>query len=119
LTSSVYEREPDESLFVLYADAPVALRPLFGGFNLATGVLHTVAGLVRLPFEGPTALLAGLRGVVFSVPELAFVQLRRGTRAYVDAAEISALGGAPAAASECCGVAAGSGPERVDGSCHG
>jgi hypothetical protein len=42
-----------------------------------------VAGLPLLPFDRGDTLVAGVRGAVFSLPELAFVNLRKGSFDYV------------------------------------
>jgi len=47
--------------------------------NLATGLGAAAAGVPLLPFDGGRTLVAGLRGAVFSLPELAFVNLRKGS----------------------------------------
>ena len=73
------------------------LRPLFGAFNLLVGLGQSLLGVVTLPFEGPDRLISGTRGVLFSVPELAFVNLRKGSMAYVERSpELIPGGGDPA-----------------------
>ena len=62
----------------------MATRPLFGAANVLTGLGATVAGVVALPFDRGTTLWAGLKGVVFSLPELVFVNIRKGSFDYVE-----------------------------------
>jgi len=81
-TSSVYRRNPKDSWFVFFTDDAVWPRPLFGGVNLAAGLLESAWGLVSLPVVGSERLVAGVQGVVFSLPELVFVNLRKGTLEY-------------------------------------
>ena len=41
-----------------------------------------IFGLLRAPLDRGRTLWSGTRGVVFSLPELAFVNLRKGTLEY-------------------------------------
>ncbi|TME78459.1 MAG: hypothetical protein E6I48_00380, partial [Chloroflexi bacterium] len=79
LTSTIYPRNTDDSFFLLFTDDVVTPRPLFGTVNLAAGLGAAVVGVPLLPFDGGHTLMAGLRGAVFSLPELAFVNLRKGS----------------------------------------
>ena len=40
-------------------------------------------GLLQLPFDGGHSLSSGLRGAVFSLPEIAFFNIRKGTNAWI------------------------------------
>lgn len=82
LTATVHRRAPGDSFFVMFADA-VALRPLAGAVNLAAAAGAATLGISTLALRGPDPLVAALRGMLFSVPELAFVRIRRGSYAYV------------------------------------
>jgi hypothetical protein len=84
-TSSVYRWNADDSFFVFFTDDMLALRPALGAVNLAAGLGAVAAGIPLLPFDGGHALWAGARGAVFSVPELAFVSLRKGSFDHVPA----------------------------------
>jgi hypothetical protein len=83
LTSSLYERDSRDSPFLFFTDDAVLPRPVFGVVNLATGLATTVAGLATLPFDGGATVRAGARGVLFSLPELSFVNIRKGTFNFV------------------------------------
>ncbi|MBI1815391.1 MAG: hypothetical protein HYR72_10465 [Deltaproteobacteria bacterium] len=83
LTSTVYRQRPEDSIFLFFTDDAVATRPIFGALNLATGVAASVAGVVMAPFDHGHTLGAGLRGVLFSLPELAFFNVRKGSFDYV------------------------------------
>jgi len=84
LTSTIYRYGPDDSLFLFFTDDAVAARPALGAANLAVAAGGSLAGLVLLPLDRGVTLLAGLRGVLYSVPELAFVNIRKGTFDGVD-----------------------------------
>jgi hypothetical protein len=79
LTSTLYTPGGDDSLFVFFTDDGVALRPLLGAVNLTAALIGTGVGLLRLPFDGGRALDTALRGALFSLPELAFQNIRKGT----------------------------------------
>jgi hypothetical protein len=83
LTSTVYRQRPEDSIFLFFTDDAVAPRPIFGALNLATGVAASVAGVLMAPFDRGHTLGAGLRGALFSLPELAFFNVRKGSFDYV------------------------------------
>ena len=88
-TSSVYRRPPEDGAFLLFTDDVLWPRPLYGVLNLTYAVLYSGAGLARLPFEGAEPLLRGARGLFFSLPELVFVNVRKGSFEYLE--EVSAV----------------------------
>ena len=91
LSSSLY-RGDGEGSSIRYTNARGGIRPRrwalrsrerqSTAFNLLTGIGQMAWGLVKAPFDGGAELTAGAEGVVFSVPELAFVNLRKGSMAY-------------------------------------
>ena len=52
---------------------------MFGAINVATGVVTTTLGTLSAPLDGGRRVRRGLSGVLFSLPELGFVSLRKGT----------------------------------------
>jgi hypothetical protein len=84
LTSTVYERNPDDSFFLFFTDGAVLPRPIFGAFNLVAGLGEGALGLVRLPADGGRTLWSGLRGMFVSLPELVFFNIRKGSYQYVE-----------------------------------
>ncbi|MCK6553026.1 hypothetical protein L6Q96_00325 [Candidatus Binatia bacterium] len=83
LTSTLHPGGDDDSAFLFFTDGAPWLRPLFGAANLVAGTLTAAAGLLTAPFDAGKRLRAGLHGVVFSAPELAFLNLRKGTFPHV------------------------------------
>ncbi|HBZ68381.1 MAG TPA: hypothetical protein DEP35_00915 [Deltaproteobacteria bacterium] len=79
LTSTLYHHANDDSFFLFFTDDAAALRPLYGAINLASGVAAASVGLLLSPFDGGKVLSAGARGALFSLPELAFFNIRKGT----------------------------------------
>lgn len=87
LTSTVYRRNPDDSLFLFFTDDAALPRPALGALNLLAGLAGSALGLVTLPRDGGATLGAGLRGAFFSLPELAFFNVRKGSFPYVAPAD--------------------------------
>ena len=85
LTSTIYAPNPRDSFFLFFTDA-VPTRPLLGSVNLAAGLGASAVGVALLPIDGGHMLLSGVQGALFSLPELAFVNLRKGTFDYVERA---------------------------------
>ena len=83
LTATVYQHPQRDSVFLFFTDDAIAARPLFGTVNLLTGLVATAAGLLVAPFDGGETLSAGARGMLFSLPELAFFNIRKGTFEHV------------------------------------
>lgn len=82
LTSTLYRRNPADSAFLFFTDDTVATRPLLGAVNVVAGLGVSVAGLFAMPVDRGDLLRAGLRGVLFSLPELAFFNIRKGSLIY-------------------------------------
>lgn len=85
LTSTVYGPNPRDSFFLFFTDA-LPMRPLLGSANLIASLGASAVGLVLLPLDGGRALLSGVKGALFSLPELGFISLRKGTFDYVERA---------------------------------
>lgn len=83
LTSTVYRPSRDDSTFLFFTDDVLLLRPLFGAANLGVGVGASVVGLLQTPLDRGAALEAGLRGVLWSLPELVFLNVRKGSYDHV------------------------------------
>jgi hypothetical protein len=79
LTSTVYRRSGDDSTFLFFTDDAPLLRPVLGAVNLTVGVGASALGVVHAPVDRGTALQAGLLGVLWSLPELVFVNVRKGS----------------------------------------
>ena len=79
LTSTLYAAPADDSAFLLFTDDAVAARPLFGAINVVAGLGVAAAGVATAPVDGGARLIAGLRGALFSLPELVFFNIRKGS----------------------------------------
>ncbi|TMB39191.1 MAG: hypothetical protein E6J55_23235 [Deltaproteobacteria bacterium] len=51
LTSTIYHRNADDSFFLLFTDALVAVQPIFGAVNVAAGLGAAAVGVPLLPFD--------------------------------------------------------------------
>jgi hypothetical protein len=97
LTSTVYRREPGDPFFLFFTDDAALLRPLLGAANLAAALAHSALGVARLPFDRGETLRDGLESAAYSLPELAFVSVRKGTMRYGPAESAAPLAPAPPA----------------------
>jgi hypothetical protein len=82
-TASSYERSEFDSFFIFFTDETVVLRPLMGVVNIAAGLGETLWGGVRAPFDRGQTFLDGLKGTAVSLPELAFINIRKGSNDWV------------------------------------
>jgi hypothetical protein len=79
VTSTLYRRNPDDSAFLFFTDDAGPVRPLLGAANLVTGLGFSAVGLFLVGVDGGDTLRAGLRGMLFSLPELVFFNIRKGS----------------------------------------
>jgi len=82
--STVYEPKLRDSAFLLFTDDVFWRRPAYGAVNLAFGLGYAGVGLVTAPFDRGARALAGLEGALWSLPELGFVNVRKGTYDWQD-----------------------------------
>jgi hypothetical protein len=83
LTSSIYTPRLRDSTFLFFTDGVFWRRPLFGLANVGYAAGSSVVGLVAAPFDGAERLRAAGTGVWYSLPELVFFNIRKGTFEYV------------------------------------
>ena len=84
ITSKIYQFNPDDSWFVFFTDDTIIFRPFMGFVNLLVGVTETGYGIFQFPLDKGDRLLKGLKGTFFSLPELAFFNIRKGTFSILD-----------------------------------
>ena len=77
-TSTIYAPLLRDSAFVLFTDDVFLPRPLYGAVNLVYGAGYSLYGAAAAPFDGGARLNAGASGMMWSVPELGFVNVRKG-----------------------------------------
>lgn len=91
LTADDYRAASADSTFLFFTDDAPAVRPLFGSVNLAVAGGNALLGLVTWPADGGRRLQAGARGALFSLPELAFFNIRKGSTAWLTVDEVEQL----------------------------
>ena len=82
-SSTVYTYNPDDAFFVFFTDDSLALRPVFGVFNTAAGIGQSLFGFLSWPFDSGKNLKAGTTGILMSLPELLFFNMRKGSYKYL------------------------------------
>ena len=82
-TSTLYDYNSDDSFFMFFTDDNVIFRPVFGVFNAAAGISQSVLGLLTWPFDSGKNLELGMAGILMSLPELFYFNIRKGTYKYL------------------------------------
>ena len=82
-TSTLYTYNPDDAFFVFFTDDSLVLRPVFGLFNTAAGIGQSLFGFLSWPFYSGKNLKSGATGVLMSLPELLFFNMRKGSYKYL------------------------------------
>ncbi|WP_208757771.1 hypothetical protein [Leptospira dzoumogneensis] len=78
-SSSIYRTNPDDPSFVFFTDDVILLRPIYGIVNLGWGIGNFTLGIFTSPFDKGKRAQNGLNSVFFSLPELVFFNIRKGT----------------------------------------
>ena len=79
LTSTLYSYNPDDAFFVFFTDDNLVLRPILGLFNTAAGIGQSLFGVLSWPFDNGKNLKSGATGILMSLPELFFFNMRKGS----------------------------------------
>lgn len=79
LSSTLYQWREQDTAFLFFTDDLMGLRPILGGLNVLSGGLYGLVGLLSLPLDGGTRLGQALEGLLYSLPELLFINLRKGS----------------------------------------
>jgi hypothetical protein len=87
LTARSHSPAEGEGFFLFFTDGAVPARPLLGAINLGAGLLRSAVAVAELPFDEGRALRSGLTGVLYSLPELLFQNIRKGYNEYVPPGE--------------------------------
>lgn len=82
-TSTLYAYNPDDAFFVFFTDDNTVFRPIFGLFNTAAGIGQSAFGFLSWPFDAGKNLKSGATGVLMSLPELLFFNMRKGSYKYL------------------------------------
>lgn len=79
LSSRLYTPRDRDGSFLFFTDDARWLRPLYGAANLLVGLGDASLGVLVSPFDRGRRFLRGARGALFSLPELAFANIRKGS----------------------------------------
>ncbi len=79
LSSDIYYPWDEDTTFLFFTDDVVYTRPLYGVGNTVYAAANMVGGVVLAPIDEGSLLKRSMRGFVFSLPELAFFNIRKGT----------------------------------------
>jgi len=79
LTSTLYQWRDLDGAFLFFTQDQVWPRPIQGSLNLIVAAGEGLLGLVLLPWDEGYHLNKGLSGVVVSLPELLFFNIRKGS----------------------------------------
>lgn len=78
-SSSLYRWHGGDSAFVFFTDDLLLTRPLAGGVNFVAGVVKVAVGLATLPWDSGESFKQGAKGILNSLPELFFFNIRKGS----------------------------------------
>ncbi|MCG6881760.1 MAG: hypothetical protein LJE96_21765 [Deltaproteobacteria bacterium] len=84
LTSTLYHGSKGDTQFIFFTDDVVWIRPLYGLINGAYGLITAALGVFTLPLDGGELSVSGLEGTLYSLPEIFFFNIRKGSFDYVD-----------------------------------
>jgi hypothetical protein len=79
ISSSIYKFNSNDSFFIFFTDDTILLRPIMGSVNLIGGVGQFSLGIFTFPFDKGNNLKKGFEGSLFSLPELFFFNIRKGS----------------------------------------
>jgi hypothetical protein len=79
LSSTIYNWNREDAAFLFFTQDQLWPRPLQGAFNLAIAGGQGLYGIFSWPWDGGDNLHKGLKGIVVSLPELLFFNIRKGS----------------------------------------
>jgi len=79
VTSRVYRWRDRDTRFLLFTPEVFWRRPLYGFANLLFALPDATLGLATAPLDRGRRLRRGAYGMLYSLPELAFLNIRKGT----------------------------------------
>jgi hypothetical protein len=83
-TASTYDPLLRDGAFLLFTDDVYWRRPAYGFANLAFGLGYAGYGLLAAPFDHGARVEAGLTGMLWSLPELVLMNVRKGSYDWAD-----------------------------------
>lgn len=83
LSASYYKFNDKDAPFLFFTDDKIWSRPLYGSLNLVAAATISIYGVFKFPFDSGKSLKQGGMGILMSLPELAFFNIRKGTYKYL------------------------------------
>jgi hypothetical protein len=88
LSSTLYTARAEDTPFLFFTDNAFWFRPVLGITNFCWAALSGFSGILTLPMDNGTRIHQGLRGMFYSLPELAFNNIRKGSYGFAATAEL-------------------------------
>jgi hypothetical protein len=88
LSTTLYKHRIEDTHFLFFTDDALLFRPVFGVSNFLWGAINSVGGVFSLPIDAGERFHQGLRGMFYSLPELLFGNIRKGTYGFAETATI-------------------------------
>ncbi len=88
LSTTLYKHRVEDTHFLFFTDDMLLFRPVFGASNILWGALNSVGGVFGFPLDGGERLHQGLRGMFYSLPELMFGNIRKGSYGFIETATV-------------------------------
>ncbi|NOT13577.1 MAG: hypothetical protein HOP23_17415 [Methylococcaceae bacterium] len=89
LSSHLYKYNPEDAFFVFFTGDNLLLRPVFGLFNTVAGIVQSVYGFFTWPLDSGKNLQLGATGILMSLPELVFFNMRKGSYKFLSFNELA------------------------------
>jgi len=89
ISAQDYKFNNGDTPFLFFTNEQTWLRPLFGAANLLTATSVGLYGGLSWPFDSGAALQKGSMGILMSLPELAFFNIRKGSYQHLPFPEFS------------------------------
>ena len=88
VSTTLYAVRIEDTPFLFFTDDVLLLRPVLGITNFCWAAVSSLAGILTLPMDGGERIHQGLRGMFYSLPELAFNNIRKGSYGFAATAEL-------------------------------
>ncbi|PJZ68659.1 hypothetical protein CH360_14760 [Leptospira perolatii] len=79
LSSTLYKSNEEDPPFLFFTDDIILVRPIYGLINISYAIGNGALGVLTLPFDKGKRLQNGLQSMFFSLPELFFFNIRKGS----------------------------------------
>lgn len=79
LSATLYQAQTQTPAFLFFTEDAIWPRPLQGYLNTALGLVQMGSGVLSLPWDNGETLKLGASGLLVSLPELFFFNIRKGT----------------------------------------